>query len=386
MAKRKAKNVYLMPEPKWSDLALIDDEAKKLKMVRDMEYFVHYEVADKRCSATIQPWLEKASGLDAELLKKLKRVPDVWFSTFAKHTFIWSKTGYMHDDVKQHLLKKIPPLEDKAEAIMEKLEEKKADAKPKISIQQRMLEQITDLCGDWDEILDGYVVANKFDVSSFDPEKDMKIFGGGVIKPAHAKLVKDQYEPQHAEAVESLAGTCEQLNEAYDFMNKKMKKEYIQYFEKIMNACDAIILTGKATRKTRKPKARSKDVIVKKMKFQVADGTLGIASITPTDVVYANEVWIYNTKSRKIGVYHASNKDPKALGREGAGLMVKGTSILGYDIDTSMQKTLRKPAEQINNWTGKAKTKFNKSFEEVKTTPTRLTGRLNDTTIILRAF
>ena len=99
MAKRKAKNVYLMPEPKWSDLALIDDEAKKLKMVRDMEYFVHYEVADKKCSATIQPWLEKASGLDAELLKKLKRVPDVWFSTFAKHTFIWSKTGYMHNSI-----------------------------------------------------------------------------------------------------------------------------------------------------------------------------------------------------------------------------------------------------------------------------------------------
>ena len=122
------------------------------------------------------------------------------------------------------------------------------------------------------------------------------------------------------------------------------------------------------------------------MKFQVADGTLGIASITPTDVVYANEVWIYNTKSRKIGVYHASNKDPKALGREGAGLMVKGTTLQNFDEKMSIQKTLRKPAEQIKNWTGNAKTKFNKAFDEVKTTPTKLNGRINDTTIILRAF
>ena len=50
------------------------------------------------------------------------------------------------------------------------------------------------------------------------------------------------------------------------------------------------------------------------------------------------------------------------------------------------KKTLRKPAEQINNWTGNAKTRFAKAFDEVKTTPTKLNGRMNDTTIILKAF
>jgi hypothetical protein len=386
MAKRKQKSMYLMPEPVWSDINLLEDDEKKLKLYRNFEYFVHYEVPDKKAGATIFTWLEKDSGLDKELIKKLKRVPDGWFSTFAKHTYIWSKTGYMHPDVKSHLLDKIPALQDKAEAIIEKAEEKKADTKPKISIQERMLEQITDLCGNWDEVLDNFVIGEKFDLKTFDPEKDMKIYGGGVIKPAHAKLIRDQYVPNHDEAVESLAGTCEQLNEAYSFMSKKMKKDYVMFFEKIMNACDALIIAGKATRKTRKPKARSKDVIVKKLKFQIADGTLGIASITPTDVVYANELWIYNTKSRKIGVYHAKNKDPKGWGREGAGLMVKGTTLQDFDEELSVQKTLRKPIEQINNWTGKAKTKFSKAFEEIKTTPTKMNGRLNDTTIILRAF
>ena len=67
-------------------------------------------------------------------------------------------------------------------------------------------------------------------------------------------------------------------------------------------------------------------------------------------------------------------------------LTVKGTTIQDFDEDQSIQKTLRKPAEQIQNWTGKAKTKFAKAFEEVKTTPIKLNGRMNDNTIILRAF
>jgi hypothetical protein len=385
MAKRKQKTIYLMPEPKWEEIHLCKTDEERLSCVRKFEYFVHYEVPDKKAIATVSSWLEKDSGLDKELIKKLKKVPDVWFSSFAKYTFIWSKTGYMTDSARKHLLKKIPALEYKAEEILEKQEEKKIE-KPKISIQQRMLEQVTDLCGKWDELLDEFIGSEKIDLKSFDPARDMKVFDGGIIKPAHAKIIKDSYQGQYDESVESLAGECEQLQEAYSFMSKKMKNDYMLFFDKIMNACDAIILAGKATRKQRQPKARSKEVIVKKLKFQISDSALGIASISPTDVVYANEVWVYNTKTRKIGVYHAKNKDPKALGRPGAGLMVKGTSIQDFDEEASMQKTLRKPAEQISNWTGKAKTKFAKEFELVKTTPTKLNGRLNDTTVILRAF
>jgi hypothetical protein len=214
----------------------------------------------------------------------------------------------------------------------------------------------------------------------------LKVYGSGLIKPAHAKMIKDQYEMITEEAKENLAGTCDQLKEAYSFMDKKMKKDYLAFFEKINAACDAIILTGKANRKQRKPRARSKDSIIKKLKFQLNDGALGIASISPTDVVYANELWVYNTKTRKVGVYHAQSKDPRGLGRPGAGLMIKGTTIQDFDPDLSLQKTLRKPAEQINNWTGKAKTKFAKAFDEVKTTPTKLTGRINDSTILLQVF
>ena len=72
------------------------------------------------------------------------------------------------------------------------------------------------------------------------------------------------------------------------------------------------------------------------------------------------------------------------MGRDG--LTVKGTTIQDFNEDSSVQKTLRKPKEQISNWTGKAKTKFAKAFDELTTTSIKMNGRINEHTIILKAF
>ena len=386
MAKRKQRTVYVTKEPDWKQFRGITDPEQQEKAFRSVDYFVHSEISTKDAVAKYRKWVKEASGWDKEEIKIILKNPDWRFSSSAKYAWCWDKLGYMPERFAEFYTSRKEGLLQTGKEVVEEQLEKKKEAKPKISIQERMLEQVTDLCGDWDDLLDQFVEKEKFELKKFDPEKDMKVYGGGLIKPAHAKIVKEQYEGIYAEALENLAGTCEQLKEAYSFMDKKMKKDYVAFFEKINAACDAIILTGKANRKQRKPRARSKDAIIKKLKFQLNDGALGIASISPTDVVYANEVWVYNTKTRKVGVYHALNKDPRNLQRAGAGLMVKGTTFQDFNPETSVQKTLRKPAEQISNWTGNAKTKFAKTFDEVKTTPTKLTGRLNDTTIILKAF
>lgn len=386
MAKRKQRTVYVTKEPDWKNFRGITDPVEQEKAFRSVDYFVHSEISTKDAVAKYRKWVKEASGWEPEEIKVILKNPDWRFSSSAKYAWCWDKLGYMPECFAKFYDKKKDDLIATGKEIVEELQEKKKEVKPKISIQERMLEQICDLCGDWDDLLDQFVEKEKFELKKFDPEKDLKVYRGGIIKPAHAKIVKEQYEGIYAEALENLAGTCEQLKEAYSFMDKKMKKDYVAFFEKINAACDAIILTGKANRKQRKPRARSKDAIIKKLKFQLNDGALGIASISPTDVVYANELWVYNTKTRKVGVYHAKDKDPRGLQRQGAGLMVKGTTIQDFDEETSVQKTLRKPAEQINNWTGKAKTKFAKAFDEVKTTPTKLTGRINDSTILLQVF
>ena len=387
MAKRKKqRTVYVTKEPDWKKFQALTDPEEQEKAFNSCDYFVHSEISTKDGVSAYRKWVKEASGWAPEEIKVILKNPDWRFSSSAKYAWLWQKLGYMPERLAGFYDKKKDEFYRLGKEVVEEQKEKKKVAPPKISIQERMLLQITDLCGDWDDLLDQFIEKEKFDLKKFDPEKDLKVYGAGLIKPAHAKMIKDQYEMITEEAKENLAGTCDQLKEAYSFMDKKMKKDYLAFFEKINAACDAIILTGKANRKQRKPRARSKDSIIKKLKFQLNDGALGIASISPTDVVYANELWVYNTKTRKVGVYHAQSKDPRGLGRPGAGLMIKGTTIQDFDPDLSLQKTLRKPAEQINNWTGKAKTKFAKAFDEVKTTPTKLTGRINDSTILLQVF
>ena len=387
MAKRKKqRTVYVTKEPDWKKFQALTDPEDQEKAFNSCDYFVHSEISTKDGVSAYRKWVKEASGWAPEEIKVILKNPDWRFSSSAKYAWLWQKLGYMPERLAGFYDKKKDEYYRLGKEVVEEQQEKKKEAPPKISIQERMLLQITDLCGDWDDLLDQFIEKEKFDLKKFDPEKDLKVYGTGLIKPAHAKIIKDQYEMITEEAKENLAGTCDQLKEAYSFMDKKMKKDYLAFFEKINAACDAIILTGKANRKQRKPRARSKDSIIKKLKFQLNDGALGIASISPTDVVYANELWVYNTKTRKVGVYHAQSKDPRGLGRPGAGLMIKGTTIQDFDPDLSLQKTLRKPAEQINNWTGKAKTKFAKAFDEVKTTPTKLTGRINDSTILLQVF
>jgi len=377
MAKRKSKDIYLMPEPKWAQLQAAATEEERNKLYRDFEYFVHYEISDKKAAETVKVWLDKESGLDARLIKKLKKVPDVWYSSLSKYCYIWSKTGYMRDDVKEFLLNNIPVLESKAEEVIEKQQEKKTE-KPAVSIQQRMREQVIDLCSEWEEKLDNMLFEKTFDVSKFEPYRDMKSFNEGVIKPNHAKIIKDMYEPQLKEAQEVLDLVDPDIKESYSHLSSKERKEYYMFFEKVMSACDTMINTGKAQRKTRKPKAVSKERIIQKLKFQVNDSGLGIASINPIEIIDATEVWIYNTKTRKLGVYR--------VGGLSTGLSVKGASISDFDASRSVQKTLRKPAEQLKDFKGNARTKYLKAFETINAVDTKLTGRLSDTTIILKAF
>lgn len=379
MAKRKNKNLYLMPEPDWLSINNAKTEEEKQSLYRKFEYFVHYEIADKKADATVPIWLEKDSGLDPELIKKLKRVPDVWFRTFAKHTYIWTKTnGYMHPDVRKHLLNKIPELQDKAEAIIEE-KQKKEEEKPKvvISIQERMRQQVSPLMAEWEFYID-QLVDGVFDLKKFDPYNEMRAYDGGCVKPNHAKIIKDEFQNQYKEALLVKEWSDEYIKEAYSNFDKKTRDDYLAFYEKINSACDTLINTGKATRKTRVKKAPSKEKLVAKLKYQLNDPELGIASVNPTDIIEATEVWVYNTKTRKLGVYTVDDLK--------TGLTVKGTSILDFNTNKSVQKTLRKPAEQLKLFKGTAKTKYTKAFKEIKTTDTKLNGRFNDSTVILKAF
>ena len=72
------------------------------------------------------------------------------------------------------------------------------------------------------------------------------------------------------------------------------------------------------------------------------------------------------------------------MGRVGSGLSVKGTTIIGFNETESIQKTLRKPADQIKEFKSAGKVKLRTFLDEIKTTDTKLNGRCNPETVLLK--
>ena len=100
-----------------------------------------------------------------------------------------------------------------------------------------------------------------------------------------------------------------------------------------------------------------------------------LVSVSPTDIIGASELWIFNTKTRKLGRYVAAEFNT---------LGVKGTSITGFDEFKSVQKTLRKPEEKLKEFKAANKVALRKFLDEINATDTKMNGRINEETVLLK--
>jgi hypothetical protein len=87
------------------------------------------------------------------------------------------------------------------------------------------------------------------------------------------------------------------------------------------------------------------------------------------------QLWVYNTKTRKLGVYHAE---------DAGGLSVKGSSLLNYNESKSIQKKLRKPEEILPEVLKGGKVFLKNVLVDIRAVESPLSGRLNEDTILLR--
>lgn len=217
---------------------------------------------------------------------------------------------------------------------------------------------------------------------------------------AHARKIKEFYTDEMAELEDVIALTpasikkikdekerdwAEQLKEGYAIYETKQLKLKLKAMQNIINVLDVIIESAKVLRKPRKRKPISSEKMVAKLKYCVSHDKLGLVSISPTDIVRCNELWVYNIKSRKIGKYVASMQDPLGQQRDGSGLTVKGTTIQGFNEELSIQKTLRKPEEKLKEFKDAGKIKLKKYMEEINAVEIKLNGRINADTVLLKA-
>ena len=131
----------------------------------------------------------------------------------------------------------------------------------------------------------------------------------------------------------------------------------------------------KANRKPRKRKAKPAAQQVKNMKYKKTDDELKINSITVTDIVGAMQVWVFNTKTRKLAVYKTESS---------SGIQVKGSTLQNYEPELSCQKTLRKPETQLKDLVNAGKVQLRKFMDNIKAKAQPVRGRMNADTLIVR--
>jgi hypothetical protein len=150
---------------------------------------------------------------------------------------------------------------------------------------------------------------------------------------------------------------------------------FVKFFETMFSDLDAYANVKKAARATRKPKPKSADKLVSKLKFKPSDDRYKIVSIEPTTIVGATELWVFNTKNRKLGKYVAE---------EHTQFTVKGTTLLFFNEKLSTQKTLRKPEAQLKEFGKAGKIALRTYMSDIKATETKMNGRLNEHTVLLK--
>mgnify|MGYP003343201876 CR=1 FL=1 len=179
------------------------------------------------------------------------------------------------------------------------------------------------------------------------------------------------------ELEEAQEGTDEQLKESYKHYKAADFKKHLHFLDSILSELDQYRQVKKATKKVRVKKAPSKEKVVAKLKYAKDDKVLKLVSINPADIIGAKELWVYNSKTRKLGKYVADELTGP--------LNVKGTSIIGFDEAKSITKTLRKPEEKLKEFAKASKVELRKFMEGIKATETKLNGRISADIVLLKA-
>ena len=184
------------------------------------------------------------------------------------------------------------------------------------------------------------------------------------------------FEKHQDEMNEARAGKDEQLNEGYAHYKAADYKRFDAFYTKLIADLTSYGQVKKATKKVTVRKPPAKEKLVAKLKYLKEEKTLRLVSVNPVDIVGCAELWVYNVKTRKLGKYVAESM--------GGALTVKGTAIVGFDVTTSVQKTLRKPELQLKEFLAAGKIQLRKFIEDIKATEIKLTGRIGLDTILLK--
>lgn len=240
-----------------------------------------------------------------------------------------------------------------------------------VSIQDRVAEKVSEIIGELEGSIDDYIL------SEFKKEPSPYGIMHDKAKAMHASKIIDWFKKVRLEYDEVLNTDDPLLKEGYSNFSKNELKKMVAYCDSIITDAMKITDESKAGRKPRKKKSKTPEQLVAKLQFLQSSEEFKLESQDPKQIIGATSLWVFNTKNRKLGVYHA-------LDSQGFG--VKGTSLTNFSEMKSVQKTLRKPEVILPDVVKGAKVFLRNAMENIKAKDSPLNGRLNRDTILIKVI
>lgn len=357
------------PEPTWNDMDRLTPEQHK-KRWRDGIYFYYYHHDIKE----MRPFIVELFGKDwtKKQLKDFNKARDIHVSPHLASMckMVLDGARWLDEQTKAYADRQIAEIMARGAGEADP-DAPKEEPKKVINIQDRLKDIRSDVIGDLEEKEDEFIRTGKapsINVLMWLRQRNVP----QQIVPA----IIDFYAERLAFMLEVKEGKDAQLKEGFAHLKKKDVDAWIKWYNDIITDLDAYKRVKASQRKVRAKKPVSPEKLVRKLKFQKDAPDLNVTSISPKDIIGAQVLWVYNTKTRKLGRYVASDLDKI--------LSVKGSTILGWDPKQSISKTLRKPAEQLKEFQNSGKVQLRTFLDKIKATDVKLNGRTNDQTILLR--
>jgi hypothetical protein len=373
----KVRNIAFMDEkytggePEWPDAAKDWDDAAFDSLLRKSFYYYNYYYSQKDCKKYVVEWMKSLGTYSKEDIKAYERSGDRSIPMTACSLIMARRVGMVfrqrHTDFLTQVVREAI---DQSEPEVIDTSVAKTPEVYKPTIQDRLAEKTSELIGELEGIYDD--VSNNVKVA-FKPYDFLT--SNNVVQSQLGKY-ETLFSKRKAELEQAQQKEDKQLVEGYSHYKAVDFKRLIKWIDDLLAAIEQYRGVKKATKKARVKKAPSKEKVIAKLKYAKEHKELKIVSINPADILGAQELWVYNTKSRKLGKYVAD-----AL--QGP-LGVKGTGLIGFDEAKSVCKTLRKPEEKLKEFAKAGKIQLRKFLEDIKATETKMNGRINADIVLLK--
>ena len=366
-----ADEKYTGGEPEWNtEEALGYDDATFDNRLRRSFYYYNYHYTQKDCKKYVVEWMQKQNTTFTKKdISAFIRSPDRSMSMTACSLVMAHRQGMPLKARHTSFLKEAIDASVKtAEPEVEEVVVDKVKAYVP-TIQDRLNEKTSEIIGELEGIFDDVATGVKNTTKLYD-----FLVSNNVVQSQLGKY-ESLYSKRKAELELAMSKTDEQVREGYSHLKAADFKRIIGWIDDLLASVEQYRGVKKATKKARVKKAPSKEKLVSKLKYAKDDKALKVVSINPADIVGASELWIYNNKTRKLGKYVASSYQT---------LAIKGTSIVNFDTDKSVAKTLRKPEEQLKDFAKAGKVVLRTFLKDIKAVEIKLNGRISTDVLLLR--